>query len=972
MNYLRSSCGVFAVIWLSAPDPIVAQNPSAPIIPAPVQAPQNPQFVRYVDAARRGSPPLLQSSSGHFLGLIPEPVDLSHLKSQPNPLKVLRAGQLPASYDLRSSGRISPVRDQGNCGSCWTFGTYGSMESVLMPAEGRDFSENNMKNLHGFDLPPCAGGNSTMAAAYLVRWAGPVNESADPYHPTDSNTSPAGLSPEKHVQRVIIIPGRTGPLDNGPLKNAIVTYGAIETSMYIDGANFNDTQASYYYDGSSSQQSNHSVTLAGWDDNYSRHNFGTTPPGDGAFLIKNSWGTYWGQSGYFWISYYDAVYAYGDSWVYVGNESVENYSHKYEYDPLGWVTSWGYGNTTAWFANVFTSVAAEPLRAVSFYAASNNSSYTIYAYTNANSGPISGSLGATTSGTVPLAGYVTVALSSPVSLTNGMKFSIVVALTTPDYAFPVAAELKSAGYSSAATASPGQSYISPNGTYWVDMTTYSSTANVCLKAFTASTTLSALAISKSHVGDFSQGQAGATYTVNVSNQPGASPTSGAVTVTEITPSGLNLVSMAGSGWACYGNACTRTDSLAAGASYPPITVAVDVAVNAPAQLTNQVMASGGGSTAATANDVTTISPLPAAPVLLTPLNGAVNVPLSAILSWSPSAGASSYDVFIGTSANPAFAWNTAVTRYTPRLNLGTVYYWRVAARNASGSATSDTYAFTTLINGPRPPVHTDFDGNGVPDLLWQSEATRQIVVDYYGGPSGATVIGWNWLYPGLGAGGWHVRAIADFNQDRVPDLVWQNDSTRQVTVHYYGGPGGATDLAWNWLYSDIAPGWHIVAAADFNSDGFPDLVWQNDTTRQVTVHYYGGAGGAVDVGWSWLYASTGAAGWRVVAAADFNRDGVPDLVWQNDATSQVTVHYYGGFGGATDLGWNWLYASTGAVGWHIAMAADFNSDGSPDLVWQNTTTGQATVHYYGGSGGAVDLGWNWLYAENIPGWSVLY
>jgi hypothetical protein len=160
-----------------------------------------------------------------------------------------------------------------------------------------------------------------------------------------------------------------------------------------------------------------------------------------------------------------------------------------------------------------------------------------------------------------------------------------------------------------------------------------------------------------------------------------------------------------------------------------------------------------------------------------------------------------------------------------------------------------------------------------------------------------------------------------------------------------------------------------VAVADFNGDGVPDLVWQNTTTRQVTVHYYGGAGGAVMTGWNWL-SSSSVPGWTVRAAADFNGDGVPDLVWQNDATGQVTVHYYGGSGGATYLGWNYLNKA-GVVGWHIKAATDFNGDGVPDLVWQNDTTGQVTVNYYGGAGGATLIGWNWLNSANEAGWSVV-
>src|SRR5450755_1857406 len=85
------------------------------------------------------------------------------------------------------------------------------------------------------------------------------------------------------------------------------------------------------------------------------------------------------------------------------------------------------------------------------------------------------------------------------------------------------------------------------------------------------------------------------------------PTAGKVTVTDTIPSGLTFVSMACTGWSCASKTCTRTDALAAGKSYPAITVTVNVAANAPSKVTNTVSVSGGNSPAATASDVTTIN-----------------------------------------------------------------------------------------------------------------------------------------------------------------------------------------------------------------------------------------------------------------------------------------------------------------------------------------------------------------------------
>jgi uncharacterized repeat protein (TIGR01451 family) len=117
----------------------------------------------------------------------------------------------------------------------------------------------------------------------------------------------------------------------------------------------------------------------------------------------------------------------------------------------------------------------------------------------------------------------------------------------------------------------------------------------------------ALSIAKSHTGNFRQGQNGATYLVTVSNRTGAGSTSGAVTVTEAVPTGMTLVSMAGTGWTCGGDTCVTSNVLAAGVSYPAITVTVNVATNAPLRVTNQVSVSGGASAPTTASNPTTIA-----------------------------------------------------------------------------------------------------------------------------------------------------------------------------------------------------------------------------------------------------------------------------------------------------------------------------------------------------------------------------
>ena len=128
-----------------------------------------------------------------------------------------------------------------------------------------------------------------------------------------------------------------------------------------------------------------------------------------------------------------------------------------------------------------------------------------------------------------------------------------------------------------------------------------------------------LTLAKSHVGNFGQGQIGAQYTITASNL-GNVATTGTVTVTDTLPTGMTATAAAGTGWTCVittpanlVTTCTRSDALAAGSSYPVITLTVNVIGTATTPLVNSVTVSGGGDTNAannTATDSTIIAAKP--------------------------------------------------------------------------------------------------------------------------------------------------------------------------------------------------------------------------------------------------------------------------------------------------------------------------------------------------------------------------
>ena len=153
-----------------------------------------------------------------------------------------------------------------------------------------------------------------------------------------------------------------------------------------------------------------------------------------------------------------------------------------------------------------------------------------------------------------------------------------------------------------------------------------------------------LALAKTHVGNFTQGQIGATFSITVSNTGNAS-TTGTVTLTETVPSGLMATSMVGAGWTCTQPAgpCSRSDALTSSGTYPAITVTVNVAGDAPALVTNTASVSGGGETNTandTANDHTNIVP---------PVDADLTIAKTHSGNFTPGQIGASYSIVVGNA-----------------------------------------------------------------------------------------------------------------------------------------------------------------------------------------------------------------------------------------------------------------------------------------------------------------------------------
>jgi hypothetical protein len=290
-----------------------------------------------------------------------------------------------------------------------------------------------------------------------------------------------------------MVPGRAHPADNDLLKRLVLENGALSAGMHFDpdwspySESTDDAGLHAAYYSPEEQYENHGVTIVGWDDAYPRERFqgdDGTPPGDGAFLVRNTWGDGFGEGGYFWVSYHDGSFAldrgtgtWGGCTSYSDVQEVSNYSRIYQYDRLGVNARWGYGIARVWGANRFTAATTEYIGAAGFYTLSSSTSYEVWA------GRSFSTLSLRAKGTADLPGYRTVPFATRLRVYARRPFVVAVKLVSPNETYPMATERRIGGWAPLASAQRGQSFTSRNGYSWTDVTRVRAHTNVCIKAF---------------------------------------------------------------------------------------------------------------------------------------------------------------------------------------------------------------------------------------------------------------------------------------------------------------------------------------------------------------------------------------------------------------------------------------------------------------------------------------------------------
>jgi len=296
---------------------------------------------------------------------------------------------VPEKYDSRDvSGKayVTPARDQGYTYLCWSYAAIGAIEADLLKhhtdlsADTINLSEKHLAyyNMHKasgsknglidedyrelvnamneqnawiFDYDTgyvSVGGVTDYVASVLTAWKGPVNESGSDAFTTlygmeavftDNKDLPSSAyKADYHVQGVYEIPATKDNLDE--VKQLIMEHGAVTCSVNSSSAYWNNSFKDMYdyNEYGEGNLADHEVLIVGWDDEYPASNFGVTPPGDGAFIARNSWGQMYGENGFCYISYYDNIVTNNNIAAYdvVTPSESDYYDNNYQVD--GFIT----------------------------------------------------------------------------------------------------------------------------------------------------------------------------------------------------------------------------------------------------------------------------------------------------------------------------------------------------------------------------------------------------------------------------------------------------------------------------------------------------------------------------------------------------------------------------------------------------------------------------------------------------------
>ncbi|MFE2283767.1 FG-GAP repeat domain-containing protein [Streptomyces sp. NPDC059443] len=200
---------------------------------------------------------------------------------------------------------------------------------------------------------------------------------------------------------------------------------------------------------------------------------------------------------------------------------------------------------------------------------------------------------------------------------------------------------------------------------------------------------------------------------------------------------------------------------------------------------------------------------------------------------------------------------------------------------------------------------------------------------------------------------WEIEGMADFDRNGSPDILWHNTNTKETEVWYMDGnryAGRQSLLEESGSPTRVGAPWQIVGVTDFDLNGHPDILWHNVTTNESQIWYMNGTRIAVRqsvVEESGNPTHVGTP-WEIAGVGGLNVFGGRDIFWHNTSTNETQI-WYMDFNSRirsrrTVVEESGSPTHVGAP-WQIAGVTDFDREGSPDILWHNTSTNETQIWY---------------------------
>ena len=224
------------------------------------------------------------------------------------------------------------------------------------------------------------------------------------------------------------------------------------------------------------------------------------------------------------------------------------------------------------------------------------------------------------------------------------------------------------------------------------------------------------------------------------------------------------------------------------------------------------------------------------------------------------------------------------------------------------------------------------------DVLWQNSSSGEV---YMWLLNGTTIVSEGAVATVAPSTGWVIEGVGDFNGDGKADILWQNTTSGEVYLWLMDG----TTILSQAEVAVVSPStdWVIKGVGDFNGDGKADILWQNSSTGEVYIWLMSGTTILSEASPATVAPSTN---WVIEGVGDFNDDGKSDILWQNSGSGEVYVWLMNGTTIASQTAVQYVAPSSG---WVIEGVGDFNDDGTADILWRNTSSGEVYVWLINGA-----------------------